>query len=114
MRLIGLALVAGMMALASAQAHTSRGGFDYDPWCCNGGDCSELPEDAVVAGPEGWIVTLCKGEHPMVHSPQVRHVIPYKPTGVTRVKPSGDGKFHLCLFPTERDVRCFYVPPQGF
>ena len=114
MKMLALALVAGMMTLVPVQAHKSAGGMDYDPWCCNGGDCSELPEDAVVAGPNGWVVTLKRGQHPMVHSPEVRHVIPYKPTGVTRIKPSGDGKFHLCLWPTEADVRCFYVPPQGF
>jgi len=102
----------GLMMLASmfpAWGHTSHGGFDYDPWCCNGGDCAELPDDAVVAGPDGWIVTLKKGEHPMVHSPQVRHVIPYK-----TARPSGDGKFHLCLWPNENNARCFYNPPSGF
>ena len=109
MRLLPLALVAGLLALAPVAAHQSRGGFDYDPWCCNGGDCSELPEEAVVAGPEGWIVTLRKGEHPMVKSAIVRHVIPYK-----AARPSGDGKFHLCLYPTEAEARCFYAPAQGF
>jgi len=93
MRLLVLALAVGMMTLVPAAAHQARSGFDYDSWCCNGGDCSELPDDAVEAGPDGWIVTLKKGEHPMVQSPQVRHVIPYRPTGVTRIKPSGDGKF---------------------
>lgn len=106
MRRSWLALIAALTMLAPARPHTSGGGFDYDLWCCNGSDCRELPESAIVAGPDGWIVTLRKGEHPMVHSDSVRHVIPYKTS-----RPSGDGKFHLCLWPTEKDARCFYVPP---
>lgn len=106
-----LALIFGVwaMLLASpASAHQSIRGHAYDPWCCNGGDCHELPPEAVTAGPDGWIVILRKGEHPMVTSPEVRHVIPYG-----KERPATDGRFHLCLYPTEDTTRCFYAPPSG-
>ncbi len=106
---LALAIVTGTLLFNSVHAHTSRGGFDYDAWCCNGGDCSELPEGSVIAGPTGWVVTLKRGEHPMIKSAEVRHVIPYK-----TARPSGDGKFHMCLYPTEAESRCFYAPAQGF
>ena len=102
----GLIMLAGMF---SAYGHTSRGGHDYDPYCCNSRDCAEIPEDSVVAGPNGWIVTLRKGQHPMVVSEVVRHVVPYK-----EARPATDGRFHACLFPNETTMRCFYSPPSGF
>jgi hypothetical protein len=102
----GLAL---MLMSTPAWAHTSRGGHVYEGYCCNGSDCAEIPDEAVTAGPNGWVVTLRRGQHPMVVSPQVQHVIPYKAG-----RPSTDGKFHVCLFPNEATMRCFYNPPSGF
>lgn len=93
---------------ATVAAHTSKGGHVYDPYCCNGTDCAEISDDAVTAGPEGYVITLRKGDHPMVTSPMVRHVVPYR-----EARPSTDGKWHVCLYPNENTVRCFYAVPGG-
>ena len=105
-------LFGGLMMLASvfpSWAHTSKGGHVYRDFCCNLTDCAEIADEAVVAGPDGYIVTLRKGDHPMVVSDVVRHIVPYR-----NVEPSTDGKFHACLYPNETTMRCFIAPPSGF
>jgi hypothetical protein len=110
---LALALAAGMMMLVSAQAHTSDGGMTYSAYCCTGdaatGDCFEVPDSAVKAGEGGWTVTLQKGQHRMVQSPVVQHFVPYGTE-----KKATDGRFHVCLFPNESTLRCFYAPDQAF
>ena len=106
--LAALTAVAAILMATAASAHNAISGMPYDAWCCNGADCVEISDSAVVAGPNGWIVTLRRGEHPMIVSDQVRHIIPYRDQ-----KTSTDGRFHLCLYPNEKTVRCFYAPPSG-
>jgi hypothetical protein len=108
---VGAAALAAILTLAilsPVTAHKARSGMEYESWCCNGKDCAEIPEQAVKAGPNGWVITLKPGEHPMVTRTQQR-VIPYH---LARV--SEDARYHICLWPTENDQRCFYAPPQGF
>jgi hypothetical protein len=33
---------------------------------------------------------------------------------MTKAMQSGDGDYHLCLFPNEDTPRCFYAPEMGY
>lgn len=95
---IAVALIVLLVVLARATfAHSW-----YDPWCCNERDCAPIPFRAVEAGPDGWIVTLEPGDHPIVQS-RVVHVVPY-----ADMRPSQDGDFHACILHDKGAMRCFY------
>jgi hypothetical protein len=89
-----------------AQAHDW-----YAPNCCSGHDCHPLEDSEVKELPQGWGT----------------------PSGVVgyqdkRVKPSQDGRFHICVVEIDASpymfspkgrrtsftsIRCLYVPPRG-
>lgn len=94
-----------------ARGHQAPSGWEYDPWCCQSSDCHPIVARHVRSTPDGYVVTIQPGEHPMVRDHEVTHTIPY---GAPAVRPSGDAEFHICLFPTAETVRCFYTPPRGF
>lgn len=66
------------------------------------GDCDQIPDHAVKVGPDGYVVTLEPGEHPMVKE-RISYVIPY-----SDAEQSPDGKYHLCISPTMKR-RCFFA-----
>lgn len=112
----GCILIAVTFALLAIWAWPARGheagmGWQYDPYCCNGnshnGDCQEIPASTVRPIEGGYIITLVPGDHRMVTKP---HTFTVK---ASEAKYSPDGLFHICLYPTENEVRCFYVPPMG-
>jgi hypothetical protein len=111
--LLSLAILWVLQAVAVA--HTSHGQV-YEAACCrstadaHGGDCAPIPEESVTAGPDGWVINLKPGDHPLVTRPH-RFVIAYNSS---KIRPATNGMFHICLWPTEDDDRCLYVPPQGF
>lgn len=106
-----LSLLILLFATAAAEAHQSPGGMVYDPICCNGdgehGDCAPIPSRDVSIGRTGYNITLNPGDHPGVH---VTHNFT-EPFKAARI--STDGQYHVCLYPTENYLRCFYAPPQG-
>ncbi len=85
----------------------------YSAYCCTGdavtGDCFEVPDSAVIPVEGGYHVTLRKGQHRMVKSPAVQHFVAYD-----KALRSTDGKYHVCLHPDERTLRCLYAPGMGF
>jgi hypothetical protein len=93
---------------APAGAHQSSKGMHYDSWCCNGGDCAEIPAKAVKAEGNTLIITLNPGDHPLVTR---THVYRFD---ARNVKQSQDGEYHACLWPTEDKMRCLYKPPEAF
>lgn len=95
--------LAGALALAATSPRAHQW---YDPFCCNGKDCRRAPEGSVRAVRGGYAVALDPGQHPMVTVP-LRVVVPY-----AEAKPSGDGDYHICVFPADT-LRCLYVPPGG-
>ena len=106
-------LVVTVTAFATAaHAHHAPSGFTYEPYCCNGddesGDCQQISSKTVRPSREGYEVTLLPGDHKLVTR---RHVF-LIPQAQTRESP--DGAYHLCLFPNEDTVRCFYAPPLGY
>ena len=100
------------LCIANVRAHDADMGWSYDPYCCNGdshtGDCSEIPATSVRPVEGGYVVTLNPGDHRKVTKPHTFMVLQ------ANVKYSPDGMYHACLYPTEDDMRCFYVPPMGF
>jgi hypothetical protein len=100
-------------AFATAfHAHEAPSGFSYEPLCCNGdgdsGDCQRISSKTVRPGQEGYEVTLLPGDHRLA----TRRYVILIPQAQTRKSP--DNAYHLCLFPNEDTVRCFYAPPLGF
>lgn len=95
-----------------AWGHDAPSGFAYEPYCCNGdghtGDCQMIPSKTVRIVTEGFQVTLLPGDHRLATHKHI-FFVPQKET-----MESPDGAYHLCLFPNENTVRCFYAPPVGF
>lgn len=95
-------------------------GWDYPLYCCSGKDCAMLTGKMVIEGPNGYVMHLNPGDHPMVIKPMTVNV----PYGDSRIKDSPDGEFHLCLSQTHEspdgsaifggNVLCFFVPPRSF
>lgn len=106
------AILATLSCWNGAAAHETESGWTYPPACCRGdkerGDCQEIPNTSVSAGPEGFKVLLNPGDHHLV-TKQHFFRIPYGNT-----IPSGDSDFHICLYPTEHHANCFFAPPDGF
>lgn len=105
-------LIMAFAALAgAATAHDAPSGWSYPPYCCNGdghsGDCQPIPAGAVKIVAGGFEVMLAVGDHRLVTKPH-SFFVPYQ-----KAQPSPDGMYHLCLFPTEDTVRCFFAPPMG-
>lgn len=107
-------ILAGMVVLfaAAADAHHAPSGFVYEPYCCNGndesGDCQKIASETVQPSGDGYQVTLQPGDHRLATRKHV-FLIPQ-----SKAMNSPDGAYHLCLFPNEDTVRCFYAPPIGF
>lgn len=100
-----------IMAMTRSYGHNADMGWNYDPYCCNGnqehGDCQEIDSKTVKPVEGGFLVTLNPGDHRLVTKPHT-YMVPND-----QIKHSPDGRYHACLYPTENDMRCFYVPPMG-
>lgn len=105
--LVCAALTILLLLQAMAYAHE-----DYAPWCCNGdgktGDCQRISSKLVKPVDGGWSITLRPGDYRLVT--QENHYSVRQQDA----RPSKDGEFHACLFPSEHTMRCFYAPPMGF
>ncbi len=97
---------------ASVFAHDAQTGWKYEAFCCNGnnhtGDCQMIPEKSVRITQQGYQITLAPGDHRLVTRSHV-----FKLSGGMSRR-SQDGEYHLCLYPNEDTLRCFYAPDMGF
>ena len=106
-----LAATAAILASMSdrTDAHEAESGWTYPPACCKSDqlhrDCDAIPTLDVRPGHRGFSVFLRAGDHPLATRPHL-FFIPYGDE-----IPSGDGRYHICLHPTENDVNCFFAPP---
>jgi hypothetical protein len=108
-----------ILTWSDARAHQAPSGWEYDPRCCSGKDCAELPKNAVKAIQSGYHVYLAVGEHPMATHQPIDVVIPYDSH---KIKPSPDGKYHGCFSQQYKNNAgeifqnsfCLYVPPMGY
>ena len=101
------ALAYALLLLASpASAHSW-----YSSWCCrggpNGGDCAPIPLRSVELRPDGYLVTLQRGDHPLAGA----GIQTFLPLGDRGILPSQDLEFHACIVGGK--VRCLYVAFTG-
>jgi len=107
--------LAAIVALAAAPArpaaaHQAMSGWSYPYECCSGVDCAELAPAAIRETPDGYLVTVVPGGHPMwpVTKPgPLQLAVPYRDA-----RPSPDGRFHLCIDQTGKRL-CFFAAIGG-
>lgn len=108
--------------LALLLASPAWGHSFYSTWCCRSvdgmsGDCAPIPESAVQATPDGFLVTLTPADHPRVRATLTRLFrYPDSDPSNDRGTPpeaqiSPDGQHHACVLPSSQDMRCFYFAP---
>jgi hypothetical protein len=94
-----------------AGAHQAPSGWAYPPVCCNGnrehGDCQPIADRTVKPVAGGFRLTLAPGDHHMVTHAHVFDI------PQSQAKPSPDGRYHVCLYPNEDRVQCFFAPTPG-
>ncbi len=110
-----LALVMIVYASASPSslsAHEAHSGWKYEAYCCNGnehtGDCQMISTKNVRVTSNGYEISLKAGEHRLVTKNHAFSV----PQNQTRR--SQDEEYHLCLYPNEDTLRCFYAPDMSY
>ena len=102
-----------LLLLSLAFAVPAYGHDWYPSSCCLGsadglrGDCAPIPATSVKPVKGGFEITLTPGQHPKVKEPQ-RFFIAYEDA-----KPSQDGDYHACLWPSQEILRCFFSPLHG-
>ncbi|UJW74393.1 hypothetical protein [Rhizobium sp. SL42] len=107
-------MITGILLVYSScvYAHEPKSGWQYDAFCCNGnqhtGDCQMIPSQSVRIIKDGYLLTLGPGEHRLVTRRHIFNV----PQVTTRR--SEDSEYHLCLYPNEDTLRCFYAPDMSF
>ena len=98
--------------LAGVAAHEAKTGWTYDGFCCNGdghtGDCQTIATKNVKIIKGGYEIILVPGDHRMITR---RHdfVLPQ-----SEARRSQDSEYHLCLYPNEDTLRCFYAPDMSY
>lgn len=111
-----LALVAygfsSMMALAH-EAHSPTGAsWKYDGYCCNGdsqtGDCQMIPDKNVKIIQGGYEIIIGPGDHRLITR---KHDFKLPQSEARR---SLDSQYHICLYPDENTLRCFYAPDMSY
>lgn len=106
MRLFVWLSLALMLAAPPARAHDF-----YDPYCCRGEmDCQPIKESAVKITDWGYAVTLYPTDHSMLANEKnpITYLVSFK-----HAKRSPDGGYHACIYPTPKEMRCFYAPDMG-
>ncbi|MCY1667882.1 hypothetical protein [Rhizobium sp. SL86] len=105
-------LVLALLVASVALAHQAAAGWEYDAYCCNGnshtGDCQMIRTDRVRITAEGYEIELRPGDHRLV-TVHHRHVVP-----IAEARRSRDEFYHLCLYPDEYTLRCFYAPDMAY
>ena len=107
MRLFWLSL----LLIVGAGSEPLRAHSFYSAYCCRGEvDCQPIRSEAVRVTAGGYLVTLRPQDHTMlVAEPGPRtYLVPF-----SDAKPSPDGAYHACIFPSPDHLRCFYAPPHG-
>ncbi|MCJ8519479.1 hypothetical protein ABID21_002293 [Pseudorhizobium tarimense] len=101
-----------LFAALPAGSHDAPAGWQYDKFCCNGdghnGDCQMISTKNVKITERGYEISLGPGDHRLVTRPH-HFTLPQ-----SKARRSRDAEHHLCLYPTEETLRCFYAPPMAF
>ncbi|MBB3660758.1 hypothetical protein FHX15_006029 [Rhizobium sp. BK650] len=109
-RIVYAVILAGLAGVA--YAHQAPSGFQYSAFCCNGdgesGDCQPIPSQDVKIHGANYEFSLKPGDHRLATHGHLFSV------PQSKAMMSMDGFYHLCLFPNEDVVRCFYAPQMNF
>ncbi|MGF9691917.1 MULTISPECIES: hypothetical protein [unclassified Rhizobium] len=102
-----------LMAVASSpKAHETATGWQYDAYCCNGnehsGDCQMISTRNVRVISGGYEILLRPGDHRLI-TRNHDFKIPQ-----SQARRSRDEQYHLCLYPNEDTLRCFYAPDMSY
>ena len=71
------------------------------------GDCQMIPTTTVKVVAGGYEITIAPGQHRLATRGHTFFV------EQSRARMSKDSDYHLCLWPTEDEVQCFFAPPFG-
>lgn len=100
-----------IISVSGVDAHHAGKNWTYPAACCrgdhSGGDCRRVPFGRVTERRNGYTIRLFPGDFPDI----TRHHTFVVPFGDEL--PSGDRDFHICLYPSEDHVNCFFAPPPG-
>ncbi|TRL40047.1 hypothetical protein [Rhizobium straminoryzae] len=111
--ILTIAMIAYAFAFPAAlNAHEAQSGWQYEAYCCNGnnhtGDCQMISTRNVKVIAGGYEVMLKPGDHRLVtrsHDFKVPQ---------SQARRSQDAEYHLCLYPNEDTLRCFYAPDMSY
>lgn len=56
---------------------------------------------------DGWLIQIEPGDHPAVTSEPWEMLVPY---ASDKIRPSGDGEFHVCIGLISKSLFCLYTP----
>lgn len=106
-------LASVMFAYASgAVAHEAHSGWKYESYCCNGdnhtGDCQMIATKNVKVIKNGYEIILGPGDHRLITR---NHDFKLPQSEARRSK---DSEYHICLYPNEDTLRCFYAPDMSY
>jgi hypothetical protein len=96
-----------MIVVIAATPLRAHSWYDHD--CCNTTDCFPVADAVVTATPNGWLVRIKPGDHPLAFK-ESTFLVPYTND---KVRMSQDEKFHVCLGKHTNTLFCIYVPGTG-
>ncbi|TWF54687.1 hypothetical protein [Neorhizobium alkalisoli] len=103
---------ASLLHVGPATAHEAMSGFKYDGFCCNGdnhtGDCQMISTKNVKVVKGGYEIIIGPGDHRLI-TRQHDFTLPQ-----SQARRSLDSEYHLCLYPNEDTLRCFYAPDMSY
>lgn len=95
-----------------ARAHEAMSGFKYESYCCSGnnvtGDCQMIPTRSVKIIDGGYEIMIGPGDHRLITRPH-DFKLPQ-----SEARHSQDSQYHICLYPDEDTLRCFYAPDMSY
>jgi hypothetical protein len=111
-QLAATGILCGFTLLAhTGEAHRAVGGWTYPPACCKssdvGGHCEAIPSTNVKRTAQGFLIFIRPADHHLA----TRYHSFFVPYGDEL--PSGDENYHICLYPTEDYLTCFFAPPDA-
>jgi len=98
-------------ALLSVTARRANAHDWYPVECCHDNDCAQIADESVQETPNGYVVTIAPGGHPMWQASKQRPLtiaVPY-----AKARRSPDGHFHLCMS-SSGYLFCFFAALGGY
>lgn len=88
--LVPAAALAVFLFLSQAAAHVAPAGWTYDPACCSGNDCQEMPDGSIEERADGYLI---KSTGELIPREKARY--------------GQDEHYHLCR---QVAIYCLYLP----